>query len=81
MYFSVKKVEASENYFLIIEFENEKKRFDMKPYLELGIFRELKNIELFNTVHKKFDTIEWANEADLDPEFLYENSEEIINEK
>lgn len=41
----------------------------MKPYLETGIFRELKDPSLFNTVRLSFDTIEWGNEADLDPKF------------
>lgn len=46
----------------------------MKPYLDLGIFQELKDLKLFNTVKTSFDTIEWANEADLDPELLYQKS-------
>ncbi len=49
----------------------------MKPYLDLGIFRELKDIKLFKTVKTSFDTIEWDNEADLDPEFLYQRSSSI----
>jgi hypothetical protein len=46
----------------------------MTPYLDKGIFTELKDSNLFNTVKVNFDTVEWANEADLDPEFLYEES-------
>ena len=46
----------------------------MKPYLDMGIFKELKDISKFNTVHIRFDTIEWANEADFDPEVLYNSS-------
>ena len=46
----------------------------MKPYLDIGIFKELKDVSLFNTVRKSFDTIEWANEADFDPEILYKKS-------
>jgi hypothetical protein len=46
----------------------------MTPYLDKGIFAELKDSTLFNTVKVNFDTVEWANEADLDPEFLYEES-------
>ena len=56
-------------------FENgEKRLFDMNPFLDKGIFRELRDVSLFNTVRLSFDTIEWANEADLDPEILYEHS-------
>jgi hypothetical protein len=57
---------------LLLTFENgEKRQFDMKPYLETGIFQELKDISLFKTVRINFDSIEWDNEADFDPEILY----------
>jgi hypothetical protein len=59
----------------LLTFKNGEKRvFDMKPYLDFGIFRELKNLEIFNTVKISFDTIEWDNEADFDPEILYQKS-------
>jgi hypothetical protein len=59
----------------LLTFENnEKKKFDMKPHLNKGIFKELNNVDLFNSVKISFDTIQWANDADLDPEFLYANS-------
>jgi len=44
------------------------------PYLDIGIFRELKDLQLFSTVKKSFDSIEWANEADINPEVLYSKS-------
>ena len=78
MYLSVKDVKAMDNYKLILTFENnEKKLFDMIPYLELGVFKTLKNENLFKTVKVSFDTIEWSNGADIDPETLYENSHSI----
>lgn len=73
MYFSVRKVVPLPNYMLALTFENgEKRKFDMKPFLETGIFQELRDEKLFNTVHISFNTIEWDNEADFDPEALYE---------
>ena len=39
----------------------------------MGKFAELKNLSLFNFVSVKFDTIEWANHLDIDPEVLYES--------
>ncbi|AKC62825.1 Protein of uncharacterised function (DUF2442) [Clostridium sporogenes] len=48
--------------------------FDMKPYLNKGIFKELKDTSMFKSVKVSFDTIEWENEADIDPETLYEDS-------
>ena len=78
MYLSVKEVKPSSDYLLHLTFENgEKRLFDMKPYLNKGIFAELKDISLFNTVKVSFDTIEWDNEADLDPEFLYKESNSL----
>ncbi len=60
---------------LRLKFENgEEKIFDMKPYLETGIFKALKDEAIFKTVKISFDTIEWANKADIDPETLYYES-------
>jgi len=79
MYLAVKTVKPINNYNLILTFDNgEKRQFDMKPYLDRGIFQELKDISKFNTVRVSFDTIEWDNEADLDPEILYENSVAVL---
>jgi hypothetical protein len=75
MFFAVTSVKPIENYNLILTFENgEKRLFDMNPYLNKGIFQELRDINKFNSVKISFDTIEWANEADLDPELLYDYS-------
>jgi len=75
MYLVVTEVQPINNYQLILTFENgEKRRFDMNPFLDKGIFRELRDVSVFNSVKLSFDTVEWANEADLDPEILYEQS-------
>lgn len=73
MYLSVLYAKALDDYKLLIGFENnEQKIFDVKPYLEIGKFKELKNEKLFRTVKVKFDSIEWDNMLDLDPELLYQ---------
>jgi hypothetical protein len=78
MYSAITGVEVTENYFLILTFENgEKRLLDMKPYLKKGIFKELQDESEFRKVRISFDTIGWANEADLDPEFLYNKSHRI----
>ncbi len=75
MYLAVKDVEPLEDYYLLLNFENDEERiFDVKPYLEIGKFQELKDINLFKSVKVCFDSIEWANQLDLDPELLYEKS-------
>lgn len=72
MYLSVKDVKPLEGYKLLLIFENAEERiFDVSPYLNIGKFSELKDSSLFNTVKVKFDTIEWSNGLDLDPELLY----------
>jgi len=75
MYLAVTDVKPLKNYQLLLTFENnEKKIFDMKPYLDKGIFSELKDEKKFKSVRVSFDSIEWCNQADLDPEFLYDKS-------
>ncbi len=75
MYYSVISVKPLSNFQLELTFENnETRKFDMYPYLEKGLFKELKNETLFNSVKINFDTIEWSNGADFDPETLYQKS-------
>ncbi len=75
MYAAVTSVKPVDNYKLLLEFENKGKRiFDIAPYLSTGKFAELRDLSLFKSVTVKFDSIEWANHLDLDPEFLYDRS-------
>ena len=65
-------VKPLENYTLELEFYNEEKRiFDVKPYLSFGIFQELKDIAYFKNVSTQFDSISWQNDQDFSPETLY----------
>jgi hypothetical protein len=75
MYLSVKEVKPLNDDLLLLKFENqEEKIFDVKPYLEIGKFQELKDENLFKSVKVCFDSIEWDNQLDLDPELLYQKS-------
>ena len=68
----VEEVIADQDFTLLITFKNgEKKRFDVKPYLETGIFSELKEPEIFYSVKPFMGSIEWSNGADLCPDTLY----------
>lgn len=72
------KVEALEDYKLILTFDNgEVKIKDMKPYLDKGIFKKLKDINIFNNVKIKFGTISWENDIDMCADSLYETSKNI----
>jgi hypothetical protein len=74
MYPSVTEVAPSEEYRLLISFENgERGILDMQPFLDFGVFRDLKELEVFRQVRVSFDTIEWPGGIDLDPEFVYRN--------
>lgn len=75
MYIPVKTAKPLDGYKLQIKFKNGEERiFDLTPYLTIGKFSELRDIRLFNSVTVKFDSIEWANHLDIDPEFLYAHS-------
>ena len=76
MYLAVKSVKAAEEHRLLLEFENGEWRvFDVRPLLSVGRFRELISPETFAKVKVAFDTIQWENGLDLDPEYLYARSE------
>jgi len=79
MYLSVTKVKPLADYKLKLTFENnEIKIFDVTPYLDTGLFRTLKDKNFFKLVKVSYDTIEWPNKVDLDPEVLYEKSKTLI---
>jgi hypothetical protein len=80
MYHGVKNVKPLTGFKLYLTFENNEERiFDMNPFLNKGIFRELRDTVIFDTVHVSFDTIQWENGADLCPEMLYEDSTLVDN--
>lgn len=63
---------ANDDFTLDLKFEDESvRRFDVKPYLEYGIFKELKDKAYFKRVKVAFGTIQWPNEQDISPETLY----------
>lgn len=73
MYCDVKEVEPREGYLLALTFaDGERKLFDMKPHLDRGIFRALRDVNMFRTVRICFGSVAWANGADFDPEALYD---------
>jgi hypothetical protein len=68
----VVKVSPRNDYKLYLTFTTgEEKVFDMTPYLEKGMFKELKNPSIFNSVHPFLGSIQWNNGLDLCPDTLY----------
>ena len=68
-------VRPLDDYKLLVTFGNkEVKIFDVKPYLDLKPFEQLKNPALFNTVHVGGLSIGWTTGQDICPDELYYNS-------
>jgi len=68
----VKEVFPMDDYKLRLVFTNgEVKLFDAKPYLNIGIFKELKDISVFNSARPDLGTVSWKNGQDLCPDTLY----------
>lgn len=75
MYMGAKEVKTLPDFRLLLLFENgERRLFDVSPYLEQGVFRALRDPAVFQSAHISFDTVTWANGADLCPEVLYTDS-------
>ena len=75
----VRNVEANDDYTLNLEFTDDShKIFDVKPYLEIGDFVELKVIEVFKTAKIFMGTVQWDKELDFSPETLYLEAKEVV---
>ena len=71
----VKAVQPLENYLLKLTFDNDEVRFfDVSPYLNLGIFSELKDQKFFKSVAPFMGSIKWPHDQDFCPDTLYEES-------
>ena len=72
------EVKVLPNYELLLTFDdNVKKIKDMKPYLEKGIFKKLKDEKFFKNVKLAYGTISWDGEIDMCADSLYETSKTI----
>ena len=68
-------VQPYADYTLVLTFANgEVKIFDVKPYLNIGIFRELRDQRYFNSVRPVLGSIQWQNGQDFCPDTLYLDS-------
>jgi hypothetical protein len=71
MHWDVKQVTPLADYRIYVELEDGSKGiFDLKPYLDRGVFRELKNVHYFNQVSILFGAVTWPHEQDVAPETL-----------
>ena len=71
----VESVKPNPDYTITLRFTNGEIRcFDVNPYLDKGIFRELKDLSFFNSVKPFLGSIQWQNGQDFCPDTLYEDS-------
>lgn len=71
----VMSVQPNSDYTIILTFTNgEVKVFDVQPYLDMGEFRQLRDLSLFNAVRPFLGSIQWPNDLDFCPDTLYEDS-------
>ena len=72
------KVTANEDFSLTLEFANGEKRvFDMRPYLDFGVFSELKDLAYFKQVQPFMGTVAWPSGQDVCPDTLYEAGQAV----
>lgn len=68
----VKKVNPLSNYKLKVTFsDNSQGIFDCLQYLEIGVFKELKDVKYFNQVKVIDGTVVWPHEQDFCPDTIY----------
>ena len=68
----VEKVEPTDNFELIVTFTNgEVRQFDVKPYMDKGIFTELKDPSYFQSVRAVAGSIEWPHQQDFSYDTVY----------
>ena len=73
-------VKANEDFSLDLKFDdNSLRRFDARPYLDFGVFNELKDIGYFKQVRIAYGTVQWPHEQDFSPDTLYIESRPIEN--
>ena len=71
----VKEVRPQKDYTLSLIFDNgEEEVFDVSPYLEKGLFSQLKDRRVFNSVKPFLGSVQWENGLDLCPDTLYLDS-------
>ncbi|MDY0164876.1 DUF2442 domain-containing protein [Desulfobotulus sp.] len=67
----VKKVNANDDYTLFVELSDGRTGiFDVKPYLDKGVFKQLQDKNYFKQVKPFFCGIIWPNEQDLSAETI-----------
>ncbi len=74
----VSYVEPKDDYVLFVKLSNGKKGlFDVKPYLDKGIFTELKDKSLFDSVRTAFGGVVWPHQQDFSADTIEYEMQQI----
>ena len=74
----IKGVKPMDDYKLRLTFTNGQVRlFDVKPYLSQGVFKELRNVVMFQTVKPVLGSIQRQDGQDFWPDTLYLESKPL----
>ncbi len=72
---SVIRVLPKDDFYLELWFDDGAHRvFDMRPYLDRGVFVRLREPTQFKQAFVAFNTVCWPGEIDMAPETLYDRS-------
>ena len=82
MDWDVKRVRPLDDYRLYVELEDGMKGiFDLKPYLDHGAFRELRDKGYFSQVDVVLGAVTWPHEQDIAPETLIAKLEPVEHQE
>ncbi|MDP3047494.1 MAG: DUF2442 domain-containing protein [Chloroflexota bacterium] len=74
----VKRIRPVDGYLLELLFQNVERRvFDLKPYLNRGVFARLQNRATFRAARVVAGSVEWPGEIDLSYDTLYVESRPV----
>jgi len=73
MYWDVRTVMPLSDYRIYVEIADGRRGiFDLKPYLDRGVFRELRDQHYFRQVGILLGAVTWPHDQDIAPETLLE---------
>lgn len=80
MFYDVVALETNENYQLKLTFQDGKVgTFSLIPYLDFGVFSELKHQHYFQQAYISFGAVAWPHGQDIAPSKLYEEATEAMS--
>jgi len=78
----VTKVVPHDDFSLELWFSTgEHRLFDLRPYLNKGVFTRLQNLALFKQAFVALDTVCWPGDLDIAPETLFDRSVPVKSEQ